>query len=108
MEQTKGKFICVINDIPAGSSKPFAGPGGKPGILFNIGGVLKAFVNHCPHQGGPVALSQLPDGVSVLQCQFHGALFDPISGMRLSGPPPEGSSLRELRVVLEEEKVYYE
>lgn len=102
------KIICRVEDIPVGAAKSFSGPGGKPGILFNIGGALKAFMNHCPHQGGPVALSTLPDGAPVLQCQFHGALFDPASGARLSGPPPDGSSLRELALIVEGGKVYYQ
>jgi len=96
-----------MNDIAPGASKAFSGPGGKSGILLNVEGTLKAFVNYCPHQGGEVALVGCNEGTCRLQCTLHGALFDPFSGMCLSGPPPAGSSLRELVLVVEGGNIYY-
>ena len=108
METIKGKFICSIADILPGASRSFEGPGGKPGILLNVEGMLKAFVNYCPHQGGETAPSVLPDGTPSLHCKLQWSFFDLITGVCLSGPPPEGSSLRQLALIVKDDKVYYE
>ena len=102
------KFICNAGDIAENSFKIFSGPGGKEGILLNLAGKFKAFVNSCPHMSGPVELERCDGDERILKCQWHGATFDPETGRALSAPAPEGSGLRELRVIVEDNKIYYE
>lgn len=100
-------FICNLDDVAEKSFKIFSGPGGKEGILLKAGGKLKAFVNSCPHMGGRTVLESRGTGKCVLRCQSHGATFDPETGRALSAPAPEGSGLRELHVIVEDNKIYY-
>lgn len=102
------KFICHTAELAENSYRIFPGPGGKEGILLNRGGKLSAFVNSCSHMGGPTALEPCGDGVCRLRCQWHGATFDAESGQALTPPAPRGSALRELRVIIEDNKIYYE
>ena len=63
-------------------------------------GVARAYANQGPHRQQPVDLGDgrlfAPDGL--LECQAHGAYFDPVSGICTRGPCP-GRSLRALDVV---------
>jgi len=58
-------------------------------IALRRGGVLRLFRNRCPHRG--IELDWLPGAFLAvdghhLQCATHGALFDPLSGICISGP----------------------
>ena len=89
-------------ELGQGSSSGHAALGSGPREGFALrtdGGVLRAFVNECPHRGQPVDLGDgklfQPDGT--LECQAHGAWFDPDSG-RCVGGPCVGDALRPLPV----------
>jgi nitrite reductase/ring-hydroxylating ferredoxin subunit len=60
-------------------------------------GVARGYANACPHRQQPVDLGDgklfSPDGL--LECQAHGAYFDPVTGICDRGPCP-GRSLRAL------------
>jgi len=74
------------------------GAGRRDIILVRRDGVLRAYVNSCPHQGVP--LETFPhkfltaDG-SQFVCSAHGARFRVEDGVCVSGPC-EGKSLRAL------------
>lgn len=53
------------------------------------GGVVRAFLNRCPHARWPLETFDgrlLQTGDGALLCAAHGALFDPASGACLGGP----------------------
>ena len=49
---------------------------------------LRAFVNVCPHRAQPVALGdgRLFNAAGEIECQAHGARFDPLTGACVGGP----------------------
>jgi len=60
-----------------------------PVILVRAGGVVRAYLNSCPHAG--VRLDWTPDDFhdvtgEFLQCSMHGALFEPATGNCIAGP----------------------
>lgn len=64
---------------------------GRPAgvILVRAAGVLRAYLNLCPHRG--VNLDWTPGrfldaGGEYLQCSTHGALFEPGTGLCVAGP----------------------
>ena len=63
--------------------------------LRDAGGVVRGFVNVCAHRGQPVDLGdgRLFAGDGTLECQAHGARFDPATG-RCVGGPGEGGALK--------------
>jgi len=72
-------------------------------------GAVRAFRNVCPHRGQPVDLGdgQLFSKDGLLECQAHGAYFDPSSGLCVRGACP-GRSLLSLPVVENEGAIWIE
>ncbi len=69
-----------------------------PVILVRGGGMVRAYLNSCPHAG--VRLDWRPDDFldhtgSYLLCSMHGALFEQSSGVCVAGPC-RGARLVEL------------
>lgn len=77
-------------------------------MLFLHVGVIRAFLNTCPHHG--LALSLAPDlfffsPERLLVCPHHGASFELDTGQCLEGPC-RGASLRAVKIRLDEEFVW--
>jgi nitrite reductase/ring-hydroxylating ferredoxin subunit len=77
---------------------------GRPVLVLRTDGRVRAYVNVCPHLGGPLVLA--PDGRR-LECQWHGACFDPRSGAATAGPAGPGSRLIRLPLTVEGGQVTY-
>ena len=80
------------------------GPWTLEGFAIRIpSGAVRAWVNLCPHRGQAVDLGdgQLyargPGRAGLLECQAHGAYFDPDSGLCLEGACP-GRSLTPVAI----------
>lgn len=103
------KIACKIDDAElAGQGwKMFDCFGGKTCLILKDENGLRGFVNVCPHMGGPTAPHMTQDGRKVLKCQWHGAEFDIISGRAQTPPAPEGSGLRTLSLIVENDTIYY-
>ncbi len=95
----KSYFVCNISDLKFGEFKKFKYKG-REAILMNAKGSFHAFVNYCTHAGGPL---KVKDGK--LKCLSHGALFDSKTGCAESAPAPEGSSLMEIKLEIEDGKI---
>lgn len=54
--------------------------------LFRAGDAVYAYVNSCPHKGGPVGEGLVIDGI--VTCPWHGSQFEIDSGACVSGPAP--------------------
>jgi len=85
------RVLCRAEEIGEGEARGFPpAPGGLTGLIaLRRGGVLRVFVNACPHLGLP--LEVLPDRFldeagRYLVCSAHGARFRPEDGRCVSGP----------------------
>lgn len=92
--------VAKEGEIAPGRAKSFR-YGFRNGIAYNDNGTLKAYVNFCPHMGGPTDLTSS----GVFRCRWHGAEFDPASGDRLCGQAPEGTRLQPIELVVEDGQV---
>jgi nitrite reductase (NADH) small subunit len=89
-------WAAKVVEVPPGSVKAVRCAGDRVVALVNVGGVISALDNTCPHRGGPLAGGKLMDGE--LACPWHGFRFDPRTGaptMPTSHPP---ASVVEVRV----------
>ncbi|HUK58403.1 MAG TPA: Rieske (2Fe-2S) protein [Stellaceae bacterium] len=85
-------LLCRADEIPEGSGRGFRlGSGTEQVAVFVVrtAGVLRGYVNSCPHIGTP--LDWLPDRFfdksgEHLLCGTHGALFRPEDGLCVRGP----------------------
>lgn len=93
--------ICRADAVAEGCARGFiVGEARLDVVVVRRDGVLRAYVNSCPHQGTP--LETFPDKFlnsdgSLLICSTHGARFRVEDGTCVSGPC-EGKRLRSIVV----------
>ena len=101
------RALCRPDEIPEGGARGFpAAPGGFMGLFaVKRGGVVRVYVNSCPHLGLPLEMT--PDrfldakGERIV-CTAHGARFRIEDGFCVSGPC-YGESLEPVPHILDEE-----
>jgi nitrite reductase/ring-hydroxylating ferredoxin subunit len=101
-----GRLLCRLADIPDPGSRGFELEEG-PIFLVRRGAVLAAYVNSCPHTGGP--LDWVEDQFLDLErrrilCATHGALFRLEDGECLAGPC-KGKGLTPVAITVTEGEV---
>lgn len=71
-----------------GLARRFFAPDGAPAFAVRWHGAVYAYLNQCPHAGGPLDF----DGQVIersgryLMCARHGAIFEPDTGKCVGGP----------------------
>ena len=91
-------FERVANaaDLPAGALLSVT-HGRERICLFNHGGRIGAVTDTCTHQAFPMSEGTLePDGT--IECAWHGARFDCVSGEVRQGPADEPLTVYEVRM----------
>jgi nitrite reductase/ring-hydroxylating ferredoxin subunit len=89
-------------ELQQGSARGHSALGSGPAEGFALraaDGSLRAYANECPHRGQPVDVGdgKLFQADGSIECQAHGAFFDPASGACVRGPCV-GAALRALEV----------
>jgi 3-phenylpropionate/trans-cinnamate dioxygenase ferredoxin subunit len=75
--------VAKVNDIPAGTMKPFVA-GGKGILVVNYDGKFYAIGRRCTHMGGDLSKGRLEG--KIVQCPRHGSRFDVTTGVSVNGP----------------------
>jgi nitrite reductase/ring-hydroxylating ferredoxin subunit len=104
--------LCRADEVAEGKGRGFRlGTGTDQTAVFVIrrGGVLRGYVNSCPHIGTP--LDWLPDRFFTrdgqhLLCGTHGAMFRPEDGVCVRGPCL-GKSLAPARIAVEGDEIFF-
>lgn len=96
--------VARVGEIAVGSTKSFRFGIGQ-GIVYNDGGVLKAFVNKCTHMGGPVELKTV-EGAPTFRCRWHQADFNPSTGEAIKGQAPAGTMLTSIELITEGDQLF--
>ena len=101
--------VCVLGELVRDGTRTVAGDAGRPELfLVASGGVVRGYVNSCPHTGAP--LNWLPgqflslDGRHI-QCGNHFALFRIDDGRCVHGPCM-GQGLTSVEVEVREGNVW--
>ncbi|MDH3980775.1 MAG: Rieske (2Fe-2S) protein [Gammaproteobacteria bacterium] len=111
MADSTQKRLCRLDEVAEGSSRGLtASCAGRLYDVFVVRkhGELYAYLNRCPHTGGP--LDWVPDQFLSLdrqhiQCATHAALFRIDDGFCVAGPCG-GQSLARLPVTIKDGEVY--
>ena len=91
--------LFALSDLRERDSVRFPLPGsGFEGFAVRVGAEVRAYVNICPHRAQPVDVGdgRLWVGAEI-ECQAHGARFDPLTGACLGGPC-DGAALTPLAI----------
>jgi 3-phenylpropionate/trans-cinnamate dioxygenase ferredoxin subunit len=89
--------VATMSDIPDGELFAVDAPDGEPVCLVNMGGVISALHDRCPHQEFPISAGSLnTDGT--IECPLHGARFDARTGGVCLGPAVDDLARYAVRV----------
>lgn len=105
-----GTVLCRADDIGEGSARGFVigtGTARRDIVVVRSAGVLRAYLNACPHQGTPLETFEnrfLNEDATLLVCSTHGARFRVENGFCVSGPCA-GKSLSAIACRIEDGNV---
>ena len=86
-----------LNDIPDGGTLSAVLASGERVCLIRQGDKVSALRDECTHQGMPLSAGEvLPDGT--IECPWHGARFDCVTGALRRGPAEEDVPAYAVRV----------
>lgn len=88
MSPPAGRLLCRLAEIADPGSRGFEIEG-QGLFLVRRGSLVAAYVNSCPHTGGPLDWVEgqfLDYGRERILCATHGALFRLADGRCLAGP----------------------
>lgn len=84
--------LCAEADLPDPGARSLVLQIGEAffhGFVVRKDGQVAGYVDRCPHAGHPLALELdrylTPDGTLIL-CGWHGAVFEPLTGLCVGGP----------------------
>jgi 3-phenylpropionate/trans-cinnamate dioxygenase ferredoxin subunit len=90
--------MLSIRDIPDGGTLSIQLESGERVCLIRRGNQVSALRDECTHQAMPLSAGEvLPDGT--IECAWHGARFDCVTGAVLRGPAEEHVQTYEVSVV---------
>ena len=89
--------LLSINDIPDNGTLSVQLASGDRVCLIRQGDRVSALHDECTHQGMPLSAGEvLPDGT--IECPWHGARFDCVTGALRRGPAEENVAAYVVRV----------
>ena len=89
--------VATVAELPEGTLLGVMCANGPSVCLFNDRGRIGAVAELCTHQAFPMAQGTLqPDGT--IQCSWHGARFDCVTGSVREGPAVDPIRVYETRV----------
>jgi len=77
--------VATTDEVVPGQGKPVEVNGQKL-ALFNVDGAYYAIEDTCTHRGGPLSEGEVKG--QEVECPWHGALFNVVTG-EASGPPAD-------------------
>ncbi len=104
--------IAKTQDFKDGQAKKFEIKKGKEtleGFVLRRGGKFFAYVNRCKHISIPLDYGDedfLTSDNKFIMCKNHGALYEPETGLCVSGPCA-GRSLEKIELEIKGGKVYF-
>jgi nitrite reductase/ring-hydroxylating ferredoxin subunit len=85
----------ALDDLGEGTAKA-ADVEGRQVLVSRIDGTISAIENTCSHQGGPLSMGKIADGV--VTCPWHGSCFRLRDGAVVRGPSAHPQPMLEARV----------
>ena len=86
-----------LTDIPDGGTFAAVLASGERVCLIRQGDKVSALRDECAHQGMPLSAGEvLPDGT--IECPWHGARFDCLTGVVQQGPATDALTAYPVRI----------
>src|SRR5688572_31680202 len=89
--------VARLEDVPERGLLGVDGPGGRAICLVRFQGHVSAFADECTHQAFPLSAGEVHDD-GTLECVWHGARFDCLTGDVQQGPATDGLTVYRVRI----------
>ena len=89
--------VAALDDVPEEGLLGAQGPGGRAICLVRFRGRVSAFADECTHQAFPLSAGEVHADGS-LECVWHGARFDCLTGAVRQGPATDSLTVYPVRV----------
>ncbi|MCC7052398.1 MAG: Rieske (2Fe-2S) protein [Gemmatimonadaceae bacterium] len=94
--------VASLADVPVGTLRAVTLPSGEKVCLVHTVAGVCALADRCTHRDFPLSAGEVtPDGL--VECAWHGAQFDPRTGVMLTGPG--GDDVRTYQVQVEDDTI---
>ena len=89
--------VAAVDDVPDMGVLGVEGPGGRAICLVRFEGRITAFQDECTHQAFPLSAGEV-HGDGTLECVWHGARFDCLTGSVKREPATDALTVYSVRV----------
>jgi 3-phenylpropionate/trans-cinnamate dioxygenase ferredoxin subunit len=89
--------VAAVDDVPELGVLGVDGPGGRAICLVRFEGRITAFQDECTHQAFPLSAGEVHED-GTLECVWHGARFDCLTGAVQQGPATDSLTAYPVRV----------
>jgi 3-phenylpropionate/trans-cinnamate dioxygenase ferredoxin component len=89
--------VATVDELPAGTLKAVVLQSGDKVCLVHTAAGICALADRCTHRDFPLSAGEVT-AHGLLECAWHGAQFDPTTGVMLSGPGGEDARTYAVRV----------
>ena len=91
------EVVAHVDELPIGTMKAVVLSSGEKLCLVHTAAGVCALADRCSHRDFPLSAGELTrDGL--IECSWHGAQFDPTTGVMLAGPGGDDVKTYEVRV----------
>jgi nitrite reductase/ring-hydroxylating ferredoxin subunit len=89
--------VARVDELPVGSLKAVVLSSGEALCLMHTAAGLCALADRCSHRDFPLSAGELTNE-GLIECAWHGAQFDPHTGVMLTGPGGDDVRTYDVRV----------
>jgi nitrite reductase/ring-hydroxylating ferredoxin subunit len=94
---TAFEVVARVDELPIGTMKAVVLRSGEKLCLVHTAAGVCALADRCSHRDFPLSAGEVTrDGL--IECSWHGAQFDPMTGVMLAGPGGDDVKTYEVRI----------
>ncbi len=91
------EMVARLDELPLGALKAVVLASGEKVCLVHTAAGIFALADRCSHRDFPLSAGEITAG-GLLECAWHGAQFDPSTGVMLTGPGGDDVATYDVRV----------
>ncbi len=91
------EVVAHMDELPIGTTKAVVLSSGEKLCLVHTAAGVCALADRCSHRDFPLSAGEVTrDGL--IECSWHGAQFDPMTGVMLTGPGGDDVKTYDVRI----------
>lgn len=94
---TTWEVVAHMNELPLGTMMAVVLTSGEKLCLVHTSAGVCALADRCSHRDFPLSAGEVT-GDGLIECSWHGAQFDPLTGVMLTGPGGDDVRTYDVRI----------